>query len=169
MATLSLGVLTAGLLWPHLAMVFLQALLLTLALAYLSGRLHKSKLPAALASDSYSPFEVVASTSPPATRPPAIRQLSRVLTAAGDQDAAQRVPIPAEIRRVLYAEGTRRLSEHHGLSPHRLEDRDRVNALLSTATQSLLRAGSVEKGGPPEAASIPMSLLANILDDVERL
>jgi hypothetical protein len=150
-------------------MVFLQSLLLTLALAYLSSRLHKSKLPAALASDSYSPFEVVATTPPPATRPPAIRRLSRMLTAAGDQDAAQRVPIPTEIRRVLYAEATRRLSEHHGLSPLRLEDRDRVNALLSTATRSLLRAGSADRGGPLDDASIPMSLLANILDDVERL
>lgn len=168
MATLSVGVLTAGLLWPHLALTFLYGLLLALVLGYLGARIYRSNLPAALSSDSYSPFAGGAVRSRPVTRPPAVRRMTTLLQAVADPEAARRAPIPAEAYRILVAEASRRLAEHHGLDPLRSDDLNRIRALVSDPTLALLRTAQNEDAHA-EPGSGSLADLEYILDDVERL
>jgi len=169
MATLSVGVLTAGLLWPHLALIFLQGLLVALALGYVGARIHRSDLPVALSSDTYSPFAGLAPRPRRATRPPAVDKLTTLLQAVADPKAARRVPIPAEACRILVAEASRRLAEHHGLSPLRSEDRERVRALVSDPTWQLLRTEATRSVARDAVGWGSLAYLENVLDDVERL
>jgi hypothetical protein len=169
MATLSVAVLAAALLWPHLAATFLQGLLVALALGYLGAVIQRSHLPTTLTSDSYSPFESLAPRPRSATSPPAVRHLTTLLRAAEDPDAARRAQIPAEVCRILSAEASRRLTEHHGVSPRRSDDEDRIRALVSDATWELLRTVSEKDGAHSGLGSGSLALLETILDDVERL
>jgi hypothetical protein len=169
MASLSVATLLAGLLWPHLAATFLQALVAALALGYMGARTHRSSLPTALSSDAYSPFDAVTAPSRAPTSPPAVVHLTTLLQAVMDPEAARRALIPADARRILEAEASRRLAEHHGLSPLRPADLDRIRSLVSDATLALLRAAPMRDAGSATLGSIPMSRLESILDDVERL
>jgi hypothetical protein len=95
--------------------------------------------------------------------------LTTLLQAVMDPEAARRALIPADARRILEAEASRRLAEHHGLSPLRPADLDRIRSLVSDATLALLRAAPMRDAGSATLGSIPMSRLESILDDVERL
>lgn len=169
MATLSIAVLTAGLIWPHIAMGLLQALVVALALAYVGARTYRSSLPEELSSDSYSPFDGVAADPPTSTRPPAVRHLATLLRAVTDPEDSQRAPIPTAARQIIIAETSRRLTEKHSLSLLRPADHSRVRALLSDATWSLVRTAQRDRPGSQEGDTIPMNLLEDVLDDVERL
>jgi hypothetical protein len=168
MTTLSVGVLMAGILWPHLALTFLQGLLVALVTGYLGARIYRSNLPEALSSDSYSPFAGGAMRSRPATRPQAVRRMTTLLQALEDPEAVRRAPIPAEACRILVAEASRRLAEHHGLDPVRPNDLDRIRGLVSHATWALLRTWRNEDA-PAGLGSGSLADLDSILDDVERL
>lgn len=169
MATLGVAVLAAGLLWPHLALTFLQALLVVLALGYVGARIYRSRLPGALSSDSYSPFAGQTTGPRPATSPPAVRKLTTFLQAVEDPEAARRAPIPAEACRILAAEASRRLTEHHGLSPLRSDDHGRIRALVSEATWTLLPTEPTKGAVQAVVGAGSLAHLENILDDVERL
>lgn len=169
MASLSVATLVAGVLWPHLATTFLTALVAALALGYVGALIHRSGLPTAQWSDTYSPFDAVASPSDALTSPPAVLRMTTLLQPVTDPEAADRASIPGQARRILEAEASRRLAEHHGLSPLRPGDLDRIRALVSDATWELLGADPTRGAGPDRASLMPMSHLETILADVERL
>lgn len=169
MAALSLAVLTAGLLWPHLALVFFQSLVTALALAYVGARIHRARLPTALASDTYSPFDSGGSGPRRSGSPPGVRRLSTLLQSAADPGTAERALIPPDVRRILVAEASRRLAEHHGVRLDRPDGHERARDVLADATWSLVRAERTKDARWIEIESVPMSLLEEVLDDVERL
>jgi hypothetical protein len=163
MALLAGAVLVAALIWPNLAMVFLQALVVVVAIAYVGARVYGSDLPAALETDNYSPFEDQRAEAERPPNLPAIRDLADLLRFVEDPGVAALAPIPTAARRIIYAAAVRRLSDHHGLSLRRPADHPRIRALVSDASASLLLPAE------PGQDSVPISLLEDVLDDVDRL
>ena len=159
MALLASAALTAGLIWPGLAMTLLQALVVAIALAYVAARLHGASLPTALTIESYSPFDSATGAVRPVSTPAAVRDMAALLKAVEDPQSARRASIPAGARRILTSEASRRLRENHRLSVSRMDDQPRIRALVSDATWSLLGT----------TGRVQMEQLAQVLDDVERL
>jgi len=169
MAALSVAMVAAGLLWPHLAATFLSVLVAALAHGCLGTRAYRSGLPTKVSNDVYSPFDSAAPRPRALKTPPAIAHMTTLLQAVADPEGADRALIPADASRILVAEASRRLSEHHGLSPHRPADEHRVRGLVSEATWTLLQSQPGRGTRAATLSSIPMSRLEIILDDVERL
>jgi hypothetical protein len=172
-AAVSCGYLAVGIAWPHVAERMLQMLLVTLALAFVGARIYRSGLPALMTQDTYSPFERRADESPPSTSPTAIRVLAGQIAAADDPRGAARAPIPGAAAQVVATEASRRLAEHHGLNLLDPTDHGRVRELLSQPTWALLEptlpTPTAEAGSSAPRGAVPLSELARILDDLERL
>lgn len=168
-AALSLACLAAALVWPGVAERVLLGLVLFLSLAYVGARIHRVRLPAAMTSDTYTPFDRVEQSLAPRQTPALIDGLTEQLRASEDPLLARQVPIPSSAHKLLASEVVRRLAERHGLYPSRPADHPRIEALVSEATWRLIRP--TENGRRSLAFRDPVSLehLPTVLRDAERL
>lgn len=172
MAMISVGFLVAGIASPHLADRFLQMLLATLAIGFVGARMYRLRLPVQMAHETYSPFERRRDEEPPSS-PAVIGRLASQLGAAADPHRAARVPIPGAAAEIVFAEASRRLAEHHGLSLRRRSDHGRIRGLLSEPTWALISRSTVTFDVAPEPTAyvgpVPLSELDRILEDLENL
>lgn len=168
-AVVSVGALSAGLIWPHLAGSFLRIFLTIAALALVAASTFRARLPRALASEHYSPFDSGAAVVPSAETLDGVRNLALLLKATNDPEEATRAPIPDAARRILTAQASRRLAEQHGLRLESAADHDRIRGLVSDPTWALVRPRP--ERGPASAISnpVPQARLESILDDLEQL
>jgi hypothetical protein len=169
----SCGYLAVGVIWPHVAERMLQMLLVTLALAFVGARIYRSSFPELMSQDAYSPFERHGHEAPASTSPTAIRVLARQIAAVDDSGGASRAPIPGAAAQIVSAEASRRLAENHGLSLLDPGDQGRVRELLSEPTWALLEPTlpnpAAGAGSSSIRGAVPLSELARILDDLEKL
>ena len=168
-ATMSVVFLMVGLVWPGFAATLLQALIGLLALAFVGTRVYRARLPAKLANDVYSPFDRMPPPTEPPSEPAAVRHLSSMLEPVEGGEAAKRVPIPVVAHRILVAEVSRRLAEHHGLDLSDPAEHPRIQDLVSDPTWALIRSELASGRTLALRDPVPVLSLSAILDDVERL
>lgn len=165
----SVGAVSAGLIWPHLAGSFLRIFVTIGALSIMATSVVRARLPRTLVSAQYSPFDGQAQPRPPADTLGGVRKLRSILRAADDPEDAARAPIPDVVRRILAAHAARRLAEGHGLRLNTPSDHDRIRDLLSDPTWTLVRP-SAERGPSPVMSNpIPQARLEAIMDELEQL
>lgn len=165
----SVAFLAAGIIWPQAAEVWFRLLLVTLAVGYLLGRAYDALQPVSTRPDFSSPFHGPAVTRNRPAAPAALRELGRELSAADDARRARRIEIPRSVRWTVIDEATRRLAEHHGLSPREPSHHEPIRSVVSEATWSLIRPLGPGARGSAASRHVPLSQLGHILEDLERL
>ncbi|MFW6080219.1 MAG: hypothetical protein ACODAE_11405 [Gemmatimonadota bacterium] len=180
----AIAFLAAGLAWPQAAEGLLRLLLATLAVGFIVARAYEAMQPVRPRADTGSPFEGGVADRPPPEAPHVLRRLTKELAAADDARKARRTPVPRSVRWAVIDELSRRLAERHGLSLDDPADHERIRALVSEPTWSLVgprgavsdpgtrpRPGT-RRGGDGRAGGrgpVYVSELDRILDDLERL
>ena len=161
--------LSAGLIWPHLAGSFLRILLALAGLSVVVRWSVHARLPRRVVSDVYSPFDSDATPPTPSATLAGIQSLTVLLAPSDSSVDALRAPIPEAARRTVTTHADHRLAERHGLRLESPSDHDRIRALVSDATWSLIRPRPAR--GPSSFLDdpVPQERLEAILDDLEQI
>ena len=168
-ATLAGFFFLLGIIAPNFAATFLRTLIALLTVGYVGARAYRARLPLALASDAFSPFDGREPERPLPETPAAIRGLASQLEPVDDPELRRVVPIPKATLRVIAGEATRRLAEHHGLDVDDDAAHPRIRALVAAPTWEVVRPVPVRRRGERMRDPVTIDRLEEILEDVERL
>lgn len=153
----SLVFLLVGIAWPQGAGAVLRIMLATMAVGLVAATAYESMLLVRARHAVKTPFDGTVPTTSLSATPHVLRNLMADLGAADHAQRAQRTSVPWSVRQTLLADARHRLAERHGLDLTDPADHGAIRALVEARTWKFLDG------------TAPVSELAGILDDLERL
>lgn len=165
----SIAFVLAGFAWPHAAGSLLRLLLASVAIGFVAVRAYRAVEPAASAFGRYSPFDPRPAAPPPPLTPEAIARYAIDLAVADDPRTAGRRPLPPVARTTIRHEAARRLATHHSMRLDQAGDHAGIRALVSDSLWRLIRPAGPDARAVARYDAVPVSALAGILDELERL